>query len=115
MIDYNHNRMKPLAAVLALVIAASGWFYMFYSRAAANLSGIEDSATNVKRQRLRQVGGFLMFLLAVGIFAGFYTFDPEASRGGFVLVWIGVIFLLLAICVLGLIDLRLTWRLRRRR
>src|SRR5215213_4694385 len=98
-----------LPAMFSLLVAAAGWFYMFYSRAAHNLAGVEADALNLRRIRLRRVGGFMMFLLAVTFFIGFQPY-VESSRGAFLGVWILVMFLLLAIVVLGLIDLRLTWQ-----
>jgi UDP-N-acetylmuramyl pentapeptide phosphotransferase/UDP-N-acetylglucosamine-1-phosphate transferase len=103
-----------LPAMFSLVVAAAGWYYMFYSRAAHNLSGVETDARNLRRIRLRRVGGFMMFLLAVAFFAGFqpYVWKNDVAALG---VWTLVMFLLLAIVVLGLIDLRLTWQLRKPR
>jgi UDP-N-acetylmuramyl pentapeptide phosphotransferase/UDP-N-acetylglucosamine-1-phosphate transferase len=109
-----------LPALFALVVGAAGWFYLFYSRAATNLGEVEDPALNRRRIRLRRVGGFLMLLLAVAFTAGFYTFTGETESGalrnelGFMLAWLAVLVLLGSIVVLGLIDLRLTMRLRRR-
>jgi UDP-N-acetylmuramyl pentapeptide phosphotransferase/UDP-N-acetylglucosamine-1-phosphate transferase len=87
---------------------------MFYSRAAHNLTGVEADARNLRRIRLRRVGGFMMFCLAVAFFIGFQPYVEE-SRGAFLGVWMLVMLLLLAIVVLGLIDLRLTWQLRKPR
>ena len=101
-----------LPAIFALLVAAAGWFYMFYSRAAQNLAGIEHEPSNVRRIRLRRVGGFMMFLLAVAFFLGFQPY-VEANGAAFIGVWVLVMLLLLGIVVLGLIDLRLTWQLRR--
>ena len=87
---------------------------MFYSRAAHNLTGVETDARNLRRIRLRRVGGFTMFLLAIAFFVGFQPY-VERSRTAFLSVWTLVMILLLAIVVLGLIDLRLTWQLRKPR
>jgi UDP-N-acetylmuramyl pentapeptide phosphotransferase/UDP-N-acetylglucosamine-1-phosphate transferase len=110
-----------LPAMFAFVVGAAGWFYLFYSRAAHKLEGVEDPVLNQRRIRLRRVGGFLMLLLAVAVICGFYTFIGETESGalrneiGFMLSWLAVLVLLFGIVVLGLIDLRLTLRLRRRR
>ena len=103
-----------LPTLFALLVAAAGWFYMFYSRAAHSLSGVENDARNLRRIRLRRVGGFMMFLLAVTFFVGFqpYVWQSDVAALG---VWTLVMVLLLAIVVLGLIDLRLTWQLRKPR
>ena len=105
--------MRHLPGILALLIAIAGWFYMFYSRAAANLGSIENEQLNLKRIRLRRVGGFVMLLLAVAFFALFYTFDSKEQAEEFVLTLLAVLLLLCMILVLGLIDLRLTLKLRR--
>ena len=107
--------MSAFSTIFSLLIAAAGWYYMFYSRAAVNLHGIEDESLNRRRQRLRQVGGFVMILLAIGLFAGFHTVDPTASAKTFLLVWLCVFLLLCAVLMLAMLDLRLTWRLRHRR
>ena len=103
-----------IQTVFALTVAAAGWYYMFYSRAAHKLGEFEHDARNLRRIRLRRVGGFMMFLLAIAFFVGFqpYVWKSEAAA---LVVWTLVMFLLLAIVVLGLIDLRLTWQLRKPR
>ena len=105
--------MRHLPGILALMIAIAGWFYMFYSKAAANLGGVENEQLNLKRIRLRRVGGFVMLLLAVAFFMLFYTFDSKEQAQEFVLTLLAVLLLLCMILVLGLIDLRLTLKLRR--
>jgi hypothetical protein len=107
--------MYPLSAVFSLLVAAAGWYYMFYSRAVANLSSIEDQAINRRRLRLRRAGGFIMFLLAIALFAGFHTVDSATSAQAFVLVWLSVFVLLLTVLLLAMADLRLTWKLRHNR
>lgn len=99
--------------LFALSIAATGWYYMFYSRAAHRLGAIENEAINRRRVRLRQVGGFFMLLLGVCFFAGFYTVDQERPTRGFFIIWTAVCLLVMIVLILGLADLRLTWRLRR--
>jgi hypothetical protein len=107
--------MDVFSTIFSLLVAAAGWYYMFYSRAAANLNGIEDEALNRRRHRLRRAGGFVMFLLAIALFAGFHSVDSATSAQGFVLVWLTVFLLLLTVLLLAMMDLRLTWMLRRRR
>ena len=106
--------IRYLPAIFSLLVAAAGWFYLFYSRAAHNLSGIEDPVINRRRMTLRRVGGVAMFLLAIAFFAGFYTFDPSTQGESFLVTWVAVLVLLMAITVLGLLDLRMTWQLRKR-
>ena len=105
--------MRHLPGILALLIAIAGWFYMFYSTAAAKLGSIENEQLNLKRIRLRRVGGFVMLLLAVAFFMLFYTFDSKEQAEEFILTLLAVLLLLCMILVLGLIDLRLTLKLRR--
>jgi len=101
-------------AIFSLVVAAAGWFYMFYSRAAQRLGEIEQEPRNLRRIRLRRIGGFMMFLLAIAFFIGFQDYVWQSDLVA-LSVWTIVMLLLLAIVVLGLIDLRLTWQLRRPR
>jgi UDP-N-acetylmuramyl pentapeptide phosphotransferase/UDP-N-acetylglucosamine-1-phosphate transferase len=87
---------------------------MFYSRAAHKLGEFEHDARNLRRIRLRRIGGFMMFLLAIAFFIGFQDYVWESDLVA-LSVWTIEMVLLLAIVVLGLIDLRLTWQLRRPR
>jgi hypothetical protein len=105
--------MRTLTAVFSVLAATAGWFYMFYSRAAHKLEGIEAQTINARRVRLRRIGGFAMFLLAVLTFAGVWTVDAHGAPMAFVAIWLSVIALLLFVVVLALIDLRLTSKLRR--
>lgn len=101
-----------LVGIFSLLVAAAGWYYLFYSRAAQRLSGIENQDINQRRVRLRRIGGAVMMLLAVSVFAGVFTVQSPRS---FVAVWLMVLALLGAIVVLALMDLRLTIKLRRRK
>ncbi len=103
-----------LPGIFALLVAAAGWFYLFYSRAAERLSVVEQPELNKKRTRLRRVGGVSMCLLGVAFFAGSYTFNIDTHRLAFTLTWLGVLVLLVVVTVSGLMDLRLTMRLRGR-
>lgn len=98
-----------LPAILSLLMAVAGWYYMFYSRAAQKLSWIEAPQANRRRVWLRRVNGMAMFLLAVCFFAGFQV-APTARA--FVLIWAAVLLLLCVVVLLGLSDVRLTWKLR---
>jgi zinc transporter ZupT len=102
-----------LAGIFALVVAASGWYYLFYSQAAGRLAGVESERTNVLRIRLRRLAGSLMILMAICFYAGIAGVNADERPGAFVLLWSGVLLLMLGIVVLALIDLRLTWKLRR--
>ena len=108
--------MRYLAGIFALLTAAAGWYYLFYSRAAQRLSGIEDQALNDRRVRLRRVGGVAMVLLGAFFFAGSYAFDdPRQTPGAFLGVWTAVFGLLIVIVVLAMLDVRLTRRMRQQR
>ena len=65
--------MHAFTSIFSLLVAAAGWYYMFYSRMAEKLAPIEEQQINRRRSRLRRIGGFFMFLLAVFLFAGFHT------------------------------------------
>ncbi|CAA9435225.1 MAG: hypothetical protein AVDCRST_MAG64-3759 [uncultured Phycisphaerae bacterium] len=107
--------MRYLAGIFALLTGAAGWYYLFYSRAAHRLAGVEDDRLNGRRVRLRRVGGVAMLLLGAFFFAGSYAFDdPKQTPGAFLGVWVTVFALLLVIVVLAMVDLRLTRRLRSR-
>ena len=69
--------MTALPAILALLTGVAGWFYLFFSKAAHGLAGIEEDRLNRRRVRLRRVGGAVMLLLAVGFYLGFYAADSE--------------------------------------
>ena len=81
--------------------------------AAHRLAAFENLELNRRRILLRRIGGGAMFLLGVAFFAGFELMDHQKPVL-FALTWMGVALLMLFIVVLGLIDLRLTMRLRRR-
>jgi hypothetical protein len=107
--------MRWLVGIFALLTGAAGWFYLFYSRAAHRLSGIEDQRLNDRRIALRRVGGVVMLLLGALFFAGFVGLDKdpaEQSPAAVLGIWGAVLVLLVVIVVLALIDLRLTSRLR---
>jgi len=109
--------LNPVAAVIdifSLLTAAAGWYYLFYSKAAHKLQQVESQRINLARVRLRRVGGLIMLLLGVLFFAGFQD-KIEASGAAYIAIWLTVLLLLLLIVVLALIDLRLTWALRRDR
>ena len=104
--------MEILAGILALLIAAAGWYYMFYSRAAQNLSAIEGGDVNRRRVILRRINGFLMCALAVVFYIGVAALarrDIKLFAG----MMFAVLALMAALLVFGLIDLRLTHALRK--
>ena len=102
--------MPLIVDTFSLLTAAAGWYYLFYSRAAKQLDGIEVHRLNQWRVRLRRIGGAAMLLLGVAFFAGFQVVNPRF----FVATWISVMALLAAIVILGLIDVRLTWQVQKK-
>lgn len=98
--------------LLALLIGIAGWYYLFYSRAAHRLAGVEAAPANGRRVRLRRANGAAMIVLAVLLYVGTHTADPERHPRTFLGVWMGVILMLFVVVALGLADVRLTVALR---
>jgi hypothetical protein len=95
--------------LLCLLIAAVGWYYMFYSRAAWDLKEIEARQINMKRVLCRRINGGIILLLGVMVFAGLQKLPPVV----FLIVWLIAMSLLALSVALGIVDLRLTWKLSR--
>jgi hypothetical protein len=108
----NPHALRPLLAILALLIAALGWYYLFYSRAAERLIAIEDQRSNRLRGILRRINAIVMLLIALGIAFGTYRFDRSGMEMQFVLTWSAVMLLLIVFVALAMVDLRLTIKLR---
>jgi hypothetical protein len=106
--------MDQLPGILALLIAAAGWFYLFHSAAARRLEGIEGPGQNRLRVRLRQLGGGAMVVLAGAFYALSVMLSQRRAVASMILL-IGVLLLLLLIVVLALVDLKLTRDLRGKR
>ena len=107
--------MQSLSTVLALLIGIAGWYYLFYSRAAQTLAGVETQRLNRLRVWLRRAGGLVLLLLAPTFFAGFHSVDYHDDPRAFVAIWVAVTILLGMNVVLALADITLTWKLRRQR
>ena len=107
--------MFALATTLALLIATAGWHYLFYSRAAQRLAGVEEERLNRLRVGLRRAGGVVLLLLGPTFFAGFRSLMPETGFEPltFVTLWLSVLGLMGVMVVLALVDVRLTLKLRR--
>jgi uncharacterized protein YacL len=103
---------RVLPGMLALLIGVAGWFYLFYSRAASNLAGVEDQRLNLRRMSFRRFGAVVMLILAVLIAVGSYGYDLEKPTAGFFVLWMCVIALLMVVVILAFVDLRLTVKLR---
>ena len=106
--------MFALATTLALLIATAGWHYLFYSRAAERLAGVEQERLNRLRVVLRRAGGVVLLILGPTFFAGFRTLLPETdfNPSAFVALWLSVLGLMGVMVVLAMVDVRLTWKLR---
>ena len=107
--------MYSLTTILSLLIGIAGWYYLFYSRAAEKLAAVEPHRLNRLRVWLRRAGGLVLLLLAPTFFAGFHSVDPGADPDTFVAIWVGVMMLLGVNVLLALVDVGLTWKLRRQR
>ena len=105
--------MPSAPSILALIVAIAGWFYLFNSKAAQRLDGIEAPAANNRRDRLRRLNGLAMLPLALGFYAGF-KIDPHLHPIIFLSLWTIVVILLVFVVLLAIVDLRLTARLRRK-
>ena len=108
-------RVTYVPAILSLLTGVAGWFYMFYSKAAQGLRGVEEQRLNNHRIRLRRIGGMVMLALAVLMYVGWYavSLDPPTLAAAW--VWLTVLVLLGTLSLLALVDMRLTFRLRHRR
>ncbi len=116
LLSQSHPVSETLPGILALLIGVAGWFYLFYSRAAANLASLEEQNLNRRRIYLRRVNAVLMLVLAILIAVGYYWFDLDRltlpERREFAAIWLVVLVLLAIILVLAIADVRLTFRLR---
>ncbi len=104
--------MLVVPGLFSLLVAAAGWYYLFYSRAALNLAGVEQVARNRLRTRLRRIGGSVMIGLGITFFVAFDALERRRVAL-FVSLMLIVFILLMTILVLGIFDLRLTRRFRR--
>ena len=96
---------------LCLLIAAAGWYYMFYSRAARDMEDLEARQINMKRVICRRINGGVIMLLGIMVFAGSQNLPPVV----YLIVWFVAMSLLALSVMLGMVDLRLTWKLSRAR
>jgi hypothetical protein len=103
---------SAVVGIFSLVCGVAGWFYLFYSNAAAKLALIEPTFRNRVRVGLRRVCGAALFLLGGACFAGYNSVDDRRSPGVYLVVWLGVMFLLFVIIVLVAADIWFTLNLR---
>ncbi len=107
--------MPILPTNFALLIGATGWYYLFNTHAAEQLASIESTALNVRRVRLRRVGGVLLLLLAMLFYIGSAVVSWDTPTVWFLVTWTGVLIVVGLVTFLALLDLRLTSQLRQRR
>ena len=93
--------MPALVDIFAIACGVAGWFYLFYSKAAAKLAVVESAAQNTTRVRLRRVCGSALLLLGIGLYAGFNAIDDQRNPGIYLAVWMGSMLLLLLIIAAG--------------
>ena len=98
-------------ALFSLLIGVIGCYYLFHKTGAEKLQGIEESAMNAKRMRLRRTGGLILIVLAVFLFLG-CEIDPQKHPRWFLFSWTAVMLMLFQTVLMALSDLRLTARLR---
>ena len=100
--------------IFALLAAAAGWHYLFFSAAAGRLRRVEAGRNHRLRVLLRRFTGLMLITMAVLFFIGSQPWleqRPIAYMG----VWFGVMALLLFIVMAALIDIRLTIKLKTER
>jgi hypothetical protein len=100
---------------LCLMIAAAGWYYLFYSRAAHRLGAIEAADANRWRVLLRRCNGLLMMALAALVYIAAASQIPEKSPSLAEGLLLGIVILLGVCVLLAWIDIRMTMNLRNRR
>ena len=106
---------EAIPAVFCILVAAIGWFYLFYSRGAHRLAGLENERQNRIRILLRRAGAVAMVLLALAFAVGYYGVDERHATVTFLVAWGAVLILLPTVLGIGLADLRLTRKVRRER
>ncbi len=104
--------MPTAVVIFAAVVAAAGGYYLFASRSAARLAGVEPTPANARRRRLRRVSGAILVALAGLLVAGFAV-NADRHPAVYLSVWAAIVVLLGVVIQLASIDLRLTARLRR--
>ena len=75
--------MHLVPGALSIAILLIGWYYVFYSKAAERLNGVEPTPVNRKRQIHRRLGGLLLLPMSALFLAGSYWIDPHDRPGLF--------------------------------
>ena len=100
-----------MPGIFAILLAAVGGWYLFMSRAATDLAGIEAERRNRQRVRLRRLNGVVIVLMSGALFvllAAADRRDPNLAIWGMLLMCV----LLTASLALAVRDIRLTRQLR---
>lgn len=105
--------MRYLPGIFAVLTLIAGWHYLMHSTAAGRLAGLEQEKLNRRRTHWRRAGGLVMLLTGMGVLFATYGFDQQNPGAVLLMIWLAVCALLVAMVVLALLDLRLTWKLRR--
>jgi hypothetical protein len=100
--------------IFALLMAAAGWHYLFYSAAASRLRAVEAQSRHRARVLLRRFNGVLLLAMAVLFFIGSQPW-LEKRELAYLTVWLSVMALLFFIVIGAFIDLRLTLKLKAER
>jgi hypothetical protein len=107
--------MTPVFAdIFAILCGVAGWFYLFYSKAASRLAGMETPSHLAMRIRLRRICGGALILLGTSVYAGSNAINDQTSPGLYLGTWMGVMLLLLIVVSLAAADLYLTRLLHRK-
>ena len=91
----------PIAALLMLIVAA-------------HMEATRIATRPESRRRIRLANGWVMLVTIPLLASGFSLLDPEVERRAFVLVWLGVVWLLVLSLLLAVIDVANTIRIARR-
>lgn len=106
---------RLLLSLFCFTVMATGWYYLFYSRAAQRLAPIEGEAANRQRVRLRRANGLVIMLLGAFLYIGLFGVSWENPTTAFGVVWLLVFGLLGTVILLALADVWLLHQFRRRR
>ena len=100
-----------MPGIFAIVLAAVGGWYVFMSKAATDLAGIEAKRRNRQRVKLRRLNGVVIVLMSGALFvllAAADRRDPNLAIWGMLLMCV----LLTTSLALAVRDIRLTRQLR---
>ena len=73
--------MYAMVTSFSLLVAAAGWFYLFYSKSASRLATVESARDNFYRVLCRRINGVAMILLAILSILGGWFAAPHLVGG----------------------------------